>query len=55
MVGFIVSRIGFLQPHPSPAAILWDELDASPFKGGTDRGKGAGVRLALVGFKVRQR
>jgi hypothetical protein len=28
------------QPHPRPAAVLGDELDAGGFEGGADRGEG---------------
>ena len=50
----LVSR-ALPQPHARPAPVLGDELDAGRFKGGADRGEGAGLRLATSYFKIRQR
>jgi len=40
-----------LEPHPRPAAVLLDELDAGFLQGTPKGGEVALVRRALVGFE----
>ena len=35
------------QPHPRPAAVLGDELDAGSFQGGADSSNGAALGSSL--------